>query len=376
VPATKEIKLIQILPAKDKKTFKEFLHLPFKLYNRNSPWVPHLLKDTKEQFSARNPFFKHAEVAPFIAKINGDTVGRVVAIYNETYMKFHGEKAGFFGFFDCIDENTVARKLIEKVKQWLREKGISLLRGPMNFSSNDEWGLLIEGFDKPPMIMMPYNFAYYQNLLERCGLTKAKDLFAYVVDVPKKPLEKAYRVANIAAKQRIKVRPINIKSFKKEMSIFKTIYNSAWEKNWGFVPMTDEEIDYMAKKLKPIIIPELTLIAECNGKAVGFMMMLPDFNYVLKRLNGRLFPTGLLKALWYSRKIKNLRLLLLGIKEGYRKRGVDAFLVIEGLKAMNKNNYRKVEFSWILEDNYPVQRIIETFNGRLYKKYRIYETAI
>ena len=133
-------------------------------------------------------------------------------------------------------------------------------------------------------------------------------------------------------------RSINIKFFKEEMSVFKTIYNSAWEKNWGFVPMTDEEIDYMAKKLKPIIIPELTLIAECNGKAVGFMMMLPDFNYVLKRLNGRLFPTGLLKALWYSRKIKNLRLLLLGIKEGYRKRGVDAFLVIEGLKAMNKNN--------------------------------------
>ncbi len=368
--------MIQILPAKDKKTFKEFLHLPFKLYDRNSPWVPHLLKDTKEQFSARNPFLKHAEVAPFIAKINGDTVGRIVAIYNETYMKFHGEKAGFFGFFDCIDENAVARKLIEKVKQWLREKGISLLRGPMNFSSNDEWGLLIEGFDEPPMIMMPYNFSYYQNLIERCGLTKAKDLFAYIVDVPEKPPEKAYRVADIAVKQRIKVRPINIKSFKEEMSIFKTIYNSAWEKNWGFVPMTDEEIGYMAKKLKPIIIPELTLIAECNDKAVGFMMMLPDFNYVLKRLNGRLFPTGLLKVLWYSGKIKNLRLLLLGIKEGYRKRGVDAFLVIEGLKAMNQNNYKKVEFSWVLEDNYPVQRIIETFDGRLYKKYRIYEMEI
>lgn len=368
--------MIEILPADNKKTFKEFLHFPFKLYGKDPLWVPPLLKDIKEQFSPQNPFFKHAEIMPFIAKINGDTVGRIVAIYNEAHTKFHEENVGFFGYFDCTDENAVAHVLIEKVKSWLREKGITLLRGPMNFSSNEEWGTLIEGFEKPPMVMMPYNFSYYQKLFEACGLTKAKDLFAYIIDTPETLPEKTFRVGSIAEKHGIKVRPIDIKSFENEIALFKSVYNSAWEKNWGFVPMTDEEINYMAKKLKPVIVPELTLIAECNNEAVGFMMLLPDFNYVLKRLNGRLSPLGVLKALWYSRKIKDLRLLLLGVKPGYRRMGVDALLFIEGLKAVKKNGYKKVEFSWVLEDNYPVQNLIKMVNGRLYKRYRIYETTI
>lgn len=368
--------MIEVLPADDKKTFKEFLHFPFKLYPKNSLWVPPLLKDIKEQFSSKNPFFKHAEAVPFIAKINGETVGRITAIYNEAHVNFSGEKAGFFGFFDCIDEASVAMTLIEKVKQWHREKGMLLLRGPMNFSSNEEWGLLVEGYDSPPMLMMPYNFTYYQTLLEGCGLTKAKDLFAYIIDVPETLPEKTFRVARIAEKQGIKIRPMNLKSFQNEMLIFKSIYNSAWEKNWGFVPMTEEEIEHTAKNLKPLITPELALIAECNNKPIGLMIFLPDFNYVLKRLNGHLFPFGIFKALWHSRKIKDIRLLLLGIREGFRRRGVDALLLIEGLRALRKNGYKRVEFSWVLEDNYPVQRIIETVKGKLYKKYRVYETKI
>lgn len=368
--------MIEILPADNKKIFKEFLNFPFKLYPKNSPWVPPLLKDIQEQFSPQNPFFKHAEVMPFIAKINGDTVGRIAAIYNEAHISFHEEKTGFFGFFDCVNKDEVAHALIEKAAQWLRGKGMALLRGPVNFSTNEECGLLIEGFDSPPMLMMPYNFSYYQTLLENCGLKKAKDLFAYILNIPDRLPEKTYRVARILEKQKIKVRPINLKSFDKEMTVFKKLYNSAWEKNWGFVPMTDEEIEHMAKKLKPLIVPELSLMAECNGEAVGFMMMLPDFNYVLKKLNGRLLPLGILKAIYYSRKIKNLRLLLLGIKKGYRKQGIDAFLLIEGLKAIHKKGFQKVEFSWVLEDNYPIQRIIEMVEGRLYKKYRIYEKEI
>ena len=368
--------MIEVLPADDKKTFKEFLHFPFQLYTKDSLWVPPLLRDIKEQFSPRNPFFKHAEVTPFIAHFHGNVVGRIAAIYNEAHIQFHREKAGFFGFFECIDENAVAKALIDRVKHWLRSKGISLLLGPMNFSSNEEWGLLVQGYDHSPSLMMPYNLPYYQSLLEVCGFTKAKDLFAYELDIPEKLPEKTYRVASIAEKQGVTVRPVNIKDFQREMSVFKSVYNSAWEKNWGFVPMTDEEIEYMAKKLKTIIVPELALIAECNGKAIGFMMCLPDFNYVLKKLNGRLFPFGVLKALWYSRKIKNLRLLLLGITQGYRRRGVDALLFTEALKASKGKGYKKVEFSWILEDNYPAKRIIETMNGRLYKIYRIYETEI
>jgi len=369
--------LIEILPANNKKTFKEFLNFPFNLYAHDPYWVSPLLRDIKEQFSLRkNPFFKHAEVMPFIARLNGNTVGRITGIYNEMHINFHNEKAGFFGFFDCIDDESVAQALLKEVKQWHRGKGMSVLRGPMNFSTNEECGLLVDGYDSQPMVMMPYNFPYYQKLLEGCGFRKAKDLFAYIIDIPDTLPEKTFRVASIAEKQGIRVRHIDMKSFKNEINIFKSIYNSAWEHNWGFVPMTDEEIDYMAKKLKPVIIPELTFIAECKGEAVGFMMLLPDVNYVLKRLNGRLSPLGIIKALWYSRKIENLRLLLLGVRAGYRRRGVDALLLIEGLKTLKKNAYKKVEFSWILEDNYPVQKIIEMVKGRLYKKYRIYEMPI
>jgi hypothetical protein len=368
--------MIEVLPADNLRTFKNFLYFPYQLYRGNSLWVPPLFRDVKEQFSPHNPFFQHAEVAPFIAQLKGKTVGRITAIYNRAHINFTGEKAGFFGFFDCINESMVAKALIEKAGKWLREKGIFVMRGPMNFSSNEEWGLLIEGFDKPPMLMMPYNFPYIASLLEGCGLTKAKDLFAYIIDVPETLPKKTFRVATIAEKQGIRVRPINLKNFQQEMLIFKRIYNAAWEKNWGFIPMTDEEIEYRARKLKPLIVPELSLIAECNGRPIGLMMFLPDFNYVLKKLNGHLFPLGIVKALWYSRRIKDIRLLLLGIRSGFRRRGVDSLLLIDGLKALKEKGFHHVEFSWVLEDNFPVQRIIETVKGKLYKKYRVYEMKI
>jgi GNAT superfamily N-acetyltransferase len=368
--------LIEILPADNKRLFREFLLFPFRLYPEDSLWVPPLLKDIKEQYSSHNPFFKHAEVVPFIARVNGKTAGRITAIYNRTHIEFHKEQAGFFGFFDCVNEHTVAKALIAKVIQWHRQRGTEIMRGPMNFTSNEEWGLLVEGFEYPPSLMMPYNHPYYQKLLEDCGLYKAKDLLAYALEVPEQLPEKFYRVANLTRKQSITIRNIHMKSFREELDVFKKVYNSAWEENWGFVPMTDEEIDYMAKKLKSVIVPELVFIAEHNRCPIGFMMLLPDFNIVLKKLNGRLFPFGIIKALWFSKKIKELRLLLFGIVKGYRRRGVDALLLLEGLKTVKNMGYKKVEFSWILEDNYPVRRIIETANSRLYKRYRIYETKI
>lgn len=352
------------------------MNFPFRLYSGEPLWVPPLKNDIKEHFSDRNPFFRHAEVMPFIARLDKETVGRIAAVYNRIHVDSHNEKAGFFGYFDCINENAVAGLLIEKVKKWLSEKGMTILRGPMNFSVHEECGLLIEGFDEPPMVMMPYNFAYYQKLLERSGLSKAKDLFAYVSDVMATLPEKVYRVADIARKQGIKIRPINLKSFDEEMKIFKRIYDSAWEKNWGHLPMTDEEIKHMAGKLKPIIVPELVLIAEYGSDPVGFMMLLPDLNYVLRKLNGRLFPFGIFKALWHSKEIQDVRMLLLGIREGFRRRGIDSLLFIEGLRTLHKKGYKRIEFSWVLEDNYPVRRIIENTDGRLYKKYRIYETRI
>lgn len=369
-------KTIEVTPANHGRAFREFLYFPFRIYQNNSRWVPPLLRDVKAQFSPENPFFRHAEVMPFIARVNGKTVGRITATYNEAHVNFSKEEAGFFGFFDCIDDPDVAMELIERVKVWLRERGLHLMRGPANFSSNEEWGLLVDGYDEAPMLMMPYNHPYYQGLLEGCGLVKAKDLFAYILEIPEAPPEKVLRIGRLAERQGVRVRPMNIDSFKKEMSIFKEVYNSAWERNWGFIPMTEDEIEYMARRLKPLIIPELTLIAECEGEPVGFMMLLPDFNYVLKRLNGRLFPFGIFKIPLYARQIRDVRLLLLGIKEGFRRRGVDALLLIEGLKGVKRKGYRRVEFSWVLEDNYPVRRLIENASARLYKRYRIYETNL
>jgi ribosomal protein S18 acetylase RimI-like enzyme len=368
--------VIEIVPADNKKNFREFLKFPFKIYGRETLWVPQLNKDIKEQFSSRNPFFANAEVMPFIARFNGEVAGRITAIHNRAHIEYSGEKAGFFGYFDCIDDSSVARALCDRVKDWLGQKGLSLMRGPMNFSSNEEWGVLIEGFNDPPMILMPYNQPYYEGLYEGMGLKKAKDLFAYIADVPDVFPDKVYRVERIAEKQGISVRPMNVKCFQDEMLIFKDLYNSSWEKNWGFMPMNEEEIEFTAQRLKPLIIPELALIAECNKRPVGFMMFLPDFNYVLKKLDGSLLPLGIFKALWHARKIKEARLLLLGIKEGFRRRGVDSLLFTEGLKGLKKKGFRRMEFSWVLEDNYAVQRIIETMQGRLNKKYRVYEGRI
>jgi len=368
--------LLEILHATDNRSFREFIDLPFRLYRGNPNWVPPLIRDIKEQFSEKNPFFRHAEVMSFIARRDGDVVGRVVAIKNDAHIDFTGEMAGFFGFFECINDRDVASALLEEAKRWLKERGLHIMRGPMNFSTNEECGLLVEGFDEPPMIMMPYNHPYYRDLLEGCGLRKAKDLLAYIIEIPERLPEKVYRVSGIARKNGVMARPIEMRRFSDELMIFKSIYNSAWQRNWGFIPMTDEEIDYMAGKLKQIIIPELTLIAEYRGEPVGFMMILPDINHVLKRLNGRLFPFGIFKALWYSRQIRDVRLLLLGIKEGFRRRGVDALLFTEAFRYGRMKGYRRVEFSWILEDNYPVQNLIRMVDGRVYKRYRIYEAKI
>lgn len=368
--------MIEALPADGRRAFREFIRLPFKLYDSSPQWVPPLLREIKDQFSQRNPFLGHAKVQPFIAVRRGKTIGRIVAILNQGYIDQYGSMTGFFGFFESVDEEEVARALFEAAGQWLLTQGMERMQGPMNFSSNEEWGSLIEGFDEPPMVMMPYNAPYHQSLYETCDFVKAKDLYAYIAEVPDRLPEKVYRVARVAEKQGITVRQISIRSLESEMRIFRSIYNSAWEKNWGFMPLTDEEIAHTARRLKPVIVPELALIAECKGEPVGFMMFLPDYNYVLKRLNGRLLPFGVVKALYYAGKISDARLLLLGIRARFRRRGVDSLLFMEGLKGLHAKGFRRMELSWVLEDNYPVQRVIETMQGRLYKKYRLYECGL
>lgn len=367
---------VKIIEAKAGKNLNEFIKIPFSLYAKDTFYVPQLIKEMKGQFSGENPFFNHAKVKYFIAEKHGKCAGRIASIVNQRHIKLHNEKTGFFGFFECINDPEVSSLLLDKACIELKKEGMEIIRGPMNFSTNEECGFLIDGFNESPMLMTPYNMPYYNELMTACGMYKAKDLYAYIYEVKDRLPEKILRVAAIAEKRGITFRPVNKKTFDSEMKVFKEVYNSAWEDNWGFIPLTDEEINCLGKRLKQVVVPEMTLIAEDNGQPVGFMGLIPDFNYVLKHMNGKINPLTIIKALYYSRKIKDLRMLLLGIKKEYRNKGVDAILFREGFKGVKKGGYRRVEFSWILEDNIPIQRLVEMIGGRLYKQYRIYEKKL
>jgi len=367
------LEVTEVITAKD---LDRFIELPFSLYKNYPHYVPQLRKELRDQFSTKNPFLKHAAVKYFLAIKDGRIVGRICSIINQRHREFQQEDAGFFGFFESENDSAVAKALIEAVSAGLKAEGMKVMRGPMNFSTNEECGFLIKGYDADPMIMTVYNPPYYNDLMEQCGMEKAKDLYAYIHEVQQSLPEKALRVAAIAEKRGITVRPVEKKRFDDEMLVFREVYNDAWEKNWGFIPLTDDEIFYLGERLKQIVVPELTLIAEDNGKPVGFLGMVPDFNVVLKKMNGNINPLTVMKALYYSRKIRDLRLLLLGIKKQYRNKGVDALLFREAFRGIRNGGYQRIEFSWILEDNIPIQRIVEMAGGSLYKKYRIYEKTL
>jgi GNAT superfamily N-acetyltransferase len=312
----------------------------------------------------------------FLAFKDGKVAGRIASIINPGHIRLYNERAGFFGFFECINDKEVSCALLNKVRDELKSRGMEIMRGPMNFSTNEECGFLIEGFDSPPMLMTPYNPPYYNNMMSEYGMTKSKDLHAYLYDIQEVLPDKVLRVAALAEKKGVTVRCIEKKDFVRDMKIFQDVYNSAWEKNWGFIPISDEELSYSSKRLKPIVEPDLTFIAEKDGEPIGFLGLIPDFNFVLRRMKGRLNLPAVLKAIYYSKKITDLRLLLYGIKPEYRNRGVDALLFKVGQKNVKKGGYKRIEFSWILEDNISVIRICEMFGARLYKRYRIYEKAI
>jgi len=370
--------MTEIIEVKTPRDLDDFITLPSSLYYQDLFFVPPLIMDMCEGFSQKNPFFLHAKVKYFLAKHKGKLSGRIASIVNYRHNEFHDDKVGFFGFFESAKGYAVSSSLLDTVSQELRKEGMDTIRGPMNFSTNEECGFLIEGFNQTPLLMTPYNPPYYGEFMEGYGMEKAKDLYAYICDIPEELPEKILRVAEIAEKRGIRVRPINKQKFESEMKIFMEVYNSAWSKNWGFIPLTEEETNYIAKKLKSIVLPALTLIAEKDKEPVGFMGMLPDFNFVLKKMKGKLNPITIVKAAYYSRKITDLRLLLLGIKAEYRHKGVDALMFREGFMSIREKyrRFKRVEFSWILEDNIPVQRLVEMIGARLYKKYRVYEKRL
>ena len=363
-----EIKIIKVT---NKKDLKKFIEFPFSLYKADPFWVPPLKGDMYNMFNEKkNPFLDHGTIQPFIAIINGKVVGRVCAIIDRNFIEFHGEKTGYFGFFESIDNTSVAKGLLKRAEEFLKEHDLERLIGPMNPSTNDECGMLLEGYDDSPRIMMTYNFPYYHRLMEECGYGKSKDLFAFHMDIREGPPEKLSKFTKrIKERRNIKIQHINMKNFKEELEKVKAVYNSAWEKNWGFVPMTDAELDHMAKDLKPLVIGDLVQFAEIDGEIVGFMWTMPDYNHVLKKMNGKM---NIFKFLKHKKGIKWARLITLGIKEGYRKQGIDALFFDDAFKTAEKLGYTHAEFSWVLEENVLVHRAAKFMNGELYKKYRIY----
>lgn len=359
-----------------------FVRFPYSLYAGDSNWVPPLEMERRDFLDpTKNAWFEFGRVELFLARRAGEVVGRVAAVDDPHYNQFHSTRFGFFGMFECIDDGSVAKALFDAAAGWVRAQGYERMLGPMNFSTNYECGVLVDGFDAPPVVMMTYNPRYYASLYEACGLSKAKDLWAWELSSSVPPPEKVVRIAEkIRKRENVTVRPVNMKEFETEVRRIKDIYNAAWEKNWGFVPMTEREFDHMARELKALVVPELVMIAEVKGEPVAFSMTIPDANVALKAAGGRLtrygLPIGLAKLVLASRKIRRLRLVTLGIKEGFRKRGLDAILYLDTIKTARRLGYTGGEISWTLEDNDLVNRAIESMGGRRYKTYRIYERAL
>ncbi len=361
--------------AAEKKELKDFVELPYTLYRNDPHWVPPLRMAVKELLDReKHPFYANAKAEFFLARRNGRVLGRVAAIFDGNHNSFHNEKAGFFGFFECVDDPAVAEALLKQARQWTSERGAEFLRGPVNPSTNYECGMLIEGFDSDPMVMMTYNPPYYPHLMERVGLRKVKDLFAYLSPSDAVKLQKIERAAGRALHRNgVRVRPINVKDFQSEVAKVWEVYSKAWSRNWGFVPMSREEFFLMGKEMKQILKPELVLIGEIGDRMVGFALALPDINQALKPARGKLFPTGLLKILYYQRLINNVRVLALGIVEEHRASGIAAAFYATLVHNARKLGYTNSEMSWILEDNILMNRSLEVMGARRYKTYRIYE---
>jgi GNAT superfamily N-acetyltransferase len=356
---------------------ERFVRFPWKIYRGDRNWVPPLIFERRDLLNPeKNPFFEHAAVKLFMASNDsGQELGRIAAIKNGNHLRAHNDNVGFFGFFECVDDSLVAKALFDAAADFLRGRGLKTMRGPENLSVNDDLGLLVEGFDSPPMVMMPYNPPYYEKLIEGYGFRKTMDLFAYFGEtkgnrIPPE-IERGARICG----RRLKctVRGLRMKEFDAELKRIHAVYSSAWEDNWGAVAMTDHEFSHLAEVLKDTLDPDLCLVAEIGGKIVGFSLALPDFNQILARLNGRLFPFGIVKFLYYRRKIDALRLLAMGVIKEFRGRGIDSIFYYETAKRALARGITRGEMSWILENNVLMNRILDRLGFRVYKKYRLYD---
>lgn len=371
--------MVLIQPVQNKKEQKDFILFAWKIYEGDNYWVPPLIMDMKTWFTPKHPFYEYGEMQCFLAKMNGEIVGRIAAVHNPLYNEHQNtEPTGFFGFFECIDNQEVANALFNQARLWLKNRGLKRIQGPASPSSNYDFGLLTKGFEDSPRLMMTYNPPYYENLIRNYGFKQVKLLYAYKVEAKKAiENERIKRGAAIVQKRTgVTLRNLRKKNLHEEMKHIKNIYNAAWEANWGHVPFTERELDQLGQDLKIIADEDLLLFAEKDGKVIGKALAIPDFYYVQKQMNGKLFPFNFLKLFTQRKKIKWARVITLGVIPEYRNKGIDVLLCYELLKAAVNKGILYGEGSWILEDNIMMNRAMQNVFGEIYKHYAVFEMDV
>lgn len=376
---------LDIIPVESSRDLRRFIDLPWKIYDPadHPQWVPPLRIAVGDALNKKaNPFYKTADRQLFLAMRDGKPVGRIAAIENRAHNAFHQDRVGFFGFFECKDDQEAAAALFSAAEKWLAARGLDTMRGPMNPSTNHECGLLVDGFEQHPMIMTTWNPRYYASLIEKAGFAKAKDLLAYYFPMNgQQAFELPERVTALAKRalggKNLVFRDLDMKNFKAEVGRGWEIYNSAWESNWGFFPMSKESFYHEAQILKYIVFPEFTFMAEVDGEPAGFMIIVPDFHHAYKAIgNGRLLPTGLFKLLAMKKKLKSGRIMILGAKPEFRNRGIFALFASEMFRRGKAFGAEGAEASWILEDNDRLNQPLQSMGAKEYRRWRIYDRAI
>ncbi len=357
----------------------DFIQFPYSHYSDDQYWVPPLIMEQKKLLNEdKNPFYENAEIRLFLAYRNDKPAGRIAAIIDHRYNEFHNTKTGFFGFFESIDQQSTANLMVRVATDWLRNQGMEDVLGPTNPGMMDEIGILVDGFDKYPAILLPYHKPYYDKLLKEAGFEKAQDLLTYEVNQDNVDRDRMNRAMQIVKKRlpEITIRKIRLKKIKDEIKIIREIYNAAWKNNWGFIPLTEAEFDYMASDLKMIVNDNFAHIAEVNGKPIAFSVALPDYNQILRDMDGKLFPTGWMKILWNRKKINKIRTALMGVIPEFQGKGVDALLHREAIENGLKEDFYSSEIGWILESNVQMNRVAEKIGGTHDKTYRMYKKVL
>ena len=354
----------------------EFVRFPLRIYSIDSPWVPPVWKEEMKRLAPEyGDFYRHSDAQLFLARNKtGEPVGRIAAIRFNRHLEVYDDGVGFFGFFECIDDPAAAGQLFDAAKRWLREQGLAKMRGPTCFTINEEIGLLIENFDDPPTLLTTWNPPYYQRLVEFAGLAKVEDLVARTMPIANIDPGYLQRLSKVVRRnKRVTLRQANLANLENEIDILVKVYGEAWRENWGAVPISRVEFEKLVHGLKPFLLPEYTLVAEYDGEPVGVSVSIPDINVAIKACGGKFGPLGLIRFLLAKRQLTLIRVVMGGVLKPFRNRGVEAALNFQTLDNLRESRFKKIEFSWMLESNMGIQRVLDNLGVPTTKRWRVYE---